>query len=278
MKEGLRAVIETHDLPAYVTGVGAKGSVIYSTKPVREYRDAVGIDERITYLAWLFQQNRGVFKSPWTKQETWTLSVWHTRGGRPAVRRQLRGVRRRGHADRPSGCSATYAPRTDSRGRTCPRTTMSRSIPTASSELTKERDRALAEREAPRSIEYREEAKRRLPGGVSCVVADAAAAPDLREPRRRARSVWDIDGNEYVDYHNGYGVMVVGHAHPKIVEAVQRRVELGTHFAQPTEDALIVRRQPGRALRPAAAGGSATRAPRRRSTPCGSCGPRPAAT
>ncbi len=52
--------------------------------------------------------------------------------------------------------------------------------------------------------------------------------------------MWDIDGNEYVDYHNGYGVMVMGHAHPKIVEAVQRRVALGTHFAQPTEDALPV--------------------------------------
>jgi glutamate-1-semialdehyde 2,1-aminomutase len=78
MKTGLRAVIDKTGLPAYVSGVGAKGSVIYSTKPVREYRDAVGIDERISYLAWLFQQNRGVFKSPWTKQETWTLSVWHT--------------------------------------------------------------------------------------------------------------------------------------------------------------------------------------------------------
>ena len=64
MKEGLRAVIDETGLPAYVSGVGAKGSVIYSTKPVREYRDAVGIDERISYLAWLFQQNRGVFKSP----------------------------------------------------------------------------------------------------------------------------------------------------------------------------------------------------------------------
>jgi len=53
-------------------------NVIYSNQPVREYRDAVGIDERISYLAWLFQQNRGVFKSPWTKQETWTLSVAHT--------------------------------------------------------------------------------------------------------------------------------------------------------------------------------------------------------
>ena len=58
--------------------------------------------------------------------------------------------------------------------------------------------------------------------------------------RGKGSHVWDIDGNDYVDYHNGYGVMVMGHAHPKIVEAVQRRVELGTHFAQPTEDALIV--------------------------------------
>ncbi len=78
MKDGLTSVIESTGLPASVSGVGAKGSVIYSTKPVREYRDAVGIDERISYLAWLFQQNRGVFKSPWTKQETWTLSVSHT--------------------------------------------------------------------------------------------------------------------------------------------------------------------------------------------------------
>jgi glutamate-1-semialdehyde aminotransferase len=78
MKDGLTSVIEKYRLPAYVTGLGAKGSVIYSTKPVREYRDAVGIDERLSYLAWLVQQNRGVFKSPWTKQETWTLSVAHT--------------------------------------------------------------------------------------------------------------------------------------------------------------------------------------------------------
>ncbi len=78
MEENLTKVIEHTGLPAYVAGAGAKGSVIYSMKPVHEYRDAVGIDERITYLAWLFQQNRGVFKSPWTKQETWTLSIWHT--------------------------------------------------------------------------------------------------------------------------------------------------------------------------------------------------------
>jgi glutamate-1-semialdehyde 2,1-aminomutase len=78
LSDGCTSVIEKHRLPAYVTGVGAKGSVIYSATKVKEYRDAVGIDERITYLAWLVQQNRGVFKSPWTKQETWTTAITHS--------------------------------------------------------------------------------------------------------------------------------------------------------------------------------------------------------
>ena len=78
LSDGCTAVIQRYGLPAYVTGMGAKGSVIYSAEPVREYRDSIAIDERITYLAWLFQQNRGVFKSPWSKQETWTTSVQHT--------------------------------------------------------------------------------------------------------------------------------------------------------------------------------------------------------
>ena len=52
--------------------------------------------------------------------------------------------------------------------------------------------------------------------------------------------VFDVDGTEYVDLHAGYGAMVVGHAHPAVVEAVSRRVRLGTHFAQPTEDAIVV--------------------------------------
>jgi glutamate-1-semialdehyde 2,1-aminomutase len=78
LESNLGAVIERTGIPAYVTGIGAKGSVIYSATPVREFRDTIGIDERISYLAWLFQQNRGVFKSPWAQHETWTLSVWHT--------------------------------------------------------------------------------------------------------------------------------------------------------------------------------------------------------
>ena len=52
--------------------------------------------------------------------------------------------------------------------------------------------------------------------------------------------LYDVDGNEYSDFHGGYGVSLAGHAHPAIVEAVRARVALGTHFAQPTEDSIVV--------------------------------------
>jgi glutamate-1-semialdehyde 2,1-aminomutase len=61
--------------------------------------------------------------------------------------------------------------------------------------------------------------------------------------RGKGSRVWDVDGNEYVDFHNGFGVMVVGHAHPKIVEAVTRQIALGSHFAQPVEDVITVARE-----------------------------------
>jgi glutamate-1-semialdehyde 2,1-aminomutase len=50
--------------------------------------------------------------------------------------------------------------------------------------------------------------------------------------------VYDVDGNEYVDMHGGYGASIAGHAHPAIVTAVSQQVRRGTHFAQPTEDAI----------------------------------------
>jgi glutamate-1-semialdehyde 2,1-aminomutase len=46
--------------------------------------------------------------------------------------------------------------------------------------------------------------------------------------------VWDVDGNEYLDFHGGFGCMVVGHAHPKVVEAIERAARTGTHFAATT--------------------------------------------
>jgi len=52
--------------------------------------------------------------------------------------------------------------------------------------------------------------------------------------------VWDVDGNELWDFHNGFGSMVQGHAHPAIGRAVSERYGKGTHFAAPTEDAIVV--------------------------------------
>jgi glutamate-1-semialdehyde 2,1-aminomutase len=108
-------------------------------------------------------------------------------------------------------------------------------------ELTNRESSALDEKHA-RSLSYREEAKTHLPGGVSSSWQTWPPHP-IYVDRGEGSKVWDIDGNEYVDYHNGYGVMVMGHAHPKIVEAVRDRVAKGTHFAQPTEDALPVAEQ-----------------------------------
>ena len=40
--------------------------------------------------------------------------------------------------------------------------------------------------------------------------------------RGEKNHLWDIDGNEYLDFHLGYGAMVMGHANPTIVEAIKR--------------------------------------------------------
>ncbi|WP_062296795.1 aspartate aminotransferase family protein [Demequina maris] len=52
--------------------------------------------------------------------------------------------------------------------------------------------------------------------------------------------ITDVDGNEYYDFHNGFGSMVQGHAHPAIGEALAKRYPLGTHFAAATEDVIDV--------------------------------------
>src|SRR5215472_18338009 len=47
--------------------------------------------------------------------------------------------------------------------------------------------------------------------------------------RAQGAQLWDIDGNEYIDFAGGIGVMNVGHSHPRVVEAVQAQLERFTH-------------------------------------------------
>ena len=105
-------------------------------------------------------------------------------------------------------------------------------------------EQILAEEErfidrVPRSKELHERAMDVMPGGVTSSWSSTRPIP-VWISRGKGAHVWDVDGNEYVDLHAGYGVDVVGHANPAVVEAVQRRVALGTHFAQPVEDAIVV--------------------------------------
>src|SRR3989442_17953 len=99
-----------------------------------------------------------------------------------------------------------------------------------------------------RSKRLWEDARKVLPRGVPSSFQDAAPQPIFIE-HGKGSLVWDVDGNEYVDFHNGFGVMVVGHAHPKIVDAVQRQIERGSHFAQPVEDAVVVANELARRFR-----------------------------
>ena len=69
--------------------------------------------------------------------------------------------------------------------------------------------------------------------------------------RGSGSKVWDVDGSEYRDFHNGFGSMVQGHAHPAIVRAVTERMPLGTHFAAVTEDSVVVAEELVEALGPA---------------------------
>jgi glutamate-1-semialdehyde 2,1-aminomutase len=58
--------------------------------------------------------------------------------------------------------------------------------------------------------------------------------------RGEGSRVWDVDGNEYVDFHNGFGVMCIGHANPTVGAAVKARIDEGTHFAAPTDGSIAV--------------------------------------
>ncbi|MGZ8693779.1 MAG: aspartate aminotransferase family protein [Gaiellaceae bacterium] len=104
--------------------------------------------------------------------------------------------------------------------------------------LTAREQRRLDER-TPGSGALYDRARKSLSGGVASAYQERKPWP-IYLSHGAGSHVWDVDGNEMVDFHNGFGSMVQGHAHPAIVRAVSARVALGTHFAAPTEDAVVV--------------------------------------
>ena len=80
------------------------------------------------------------------------------------------------------------------------------------------------------------EAKEHMPGGVNSPVrsfANVGGNPPFIA-RAEGSKIYDIDGNEYIDYVGSWGPMVVGHAHPQVVKALQEAVTRGTSYGAPT--------------------------------------------
>jgi glutamate-1-semialdehyde 2,1-aminomutase len=97
-------------------------------------------------------------------------------------------------------------------------------------------------RRQPNSAHLAEAAQQHLAGGVTSSWQITAPQP-VWLSHGHGSKVYDVDGNEYVDLHGGYGAALAGHGHPAIQEAVTAQVSRGTHFAQPTPNAVAVARE-----------------------------------
>lgn len=80
-----------------------------------------------------------------------------------------------------------------------------------------------------------QEAARLLPGGVNSPVRafrGVGGTPFFTQ-RAKGSRLWDVDGNEYIDYVCSWGPMILGHAHPSVIRAVQEAARDGTSFGTP---------------------------------------------
>lgn len=82
----------------------------------------------------------------------------------------------------------------------------------------------------PGSARRHDEAVGMLPSGIA---HDARRTwpYGLYIDRARGSRLWDVDGNEYIDYHGGHGALILGHQHPAVVEAAQAQLAKGMHYA-----------------------------------------------
>jgi glutamate-1-semialdehyde 2,1-aminomutase len=91
--------------------------------------------------------------------------------------------------------------------------------------------------ERPRSQDIFARATDVLVGGVNSPVRAFRAVggdPIIVDHAHGAR-LWDADGNEYIDYVCSWGALILGHAHPKVVQAITEQARRGTSFGMPTE-------------------------------------------
>ena len=113
-------------------------------------------------------------------------------------------------------------------------------------DVDRERIKAVGEREeaayrarTPRSAELHERARQAMPLGVASSFQTYDPYPLFMTDARGSR-IWDVDGNEYIDFDMAFGVLAAGHSHPLVAEALQRRVANGTCYTFPVEDGVAL--------------------------------------
>jgi len=87
-----------------------------------------------------------------------------------------------------------------------------------------------------KSITVYRRALEMIPGGVDSPVRAFKAigiSPTFID-RAKGSKIWDIDGNEYIDYVGSWGPMILGHAHPGVVAALKKAIPKGTSYGAPT--------------------------------------------
>ncbi len=91
-------------------------------------------------------------------------------------------------------------------------------------------------RDYKNSIAAFREAQKHIPGGVNSPVRSfkSVEGDPLFIAKAKGAKVYDIDGNEYIDYVGSWGPMILGHAHQNVIDAIQEVCELGTSFGAPT--------------------------------------------
>jgi len=87
-----------------------------------------------------------------------------------------------------------------------------------------------------KSRELFRKAKRLIPGGVNSPVRafNAVGGDPLFINSAGGSKIYDVDGNEYIDYVLSWGPMILGHSHPKVVNALKKALEKGTSYGAPT--------------------------------------------
>lgn len=88
-----------------------------------------------------------------------------------------------------------------------------------------------------RSDELFAKAQTLIPGGVNSPVRAfrSVGRSPLFITRAAGARMWDADGNEFIDYVGSWGPMILGHSHPRVLDALRRAAGAGTSFGAPTE-------------------------------------------